>query len=93
VKAYIEKGNCVFQVKDTGIGMPQSMKDKILELGSDSTRMGTNDEKGTGLGLMLCKEMVDKHSGSFEIESTEGEGSVFTISLPLNLTESDPSES
>ncbi len=69
-------------IVDKGIGIDPSKLSKIFSLSSNYTREGTNKEKGTGLGLILCKEFMEANSGEIKVESQEGEGSVFTISIP-----------
>jgi len=71
----------VFKVKDTGIGIPKDEQDDIFSFQGHS-RSGTNNENGSGLGLQLCKEFVEKQDGTIHLESTEGEGSTFYVSLP-----------
>ncbi|MDZ7659611.1 HAMP domain-containing sensor histidine kinase [Fodinibius sp.] len=71
----------VFKVKDTGIGIPKDQQDSIFSFQGHS-RSGTNNENGSGLGLQLCKEFVEKQNGTIDLESTEGEGSTFYVSLP-----------
>lgn len=71
-------------VKDHGVGI----KEKYLpQLFSDSffTTKGTMDEKGTGLGLMLCKEFIEKNAGTITVESTYEQGSTFKFTLPLAI--------
>jgi two-component system, sensor histidine kinase and response regulator len=68
---------------DTGIGISEENINKLFNLGSNFTMHGTEKEKGTGLGLMICKEFVEKHGGKIKVESKEGIGSTFSISLPL----------
>jgi signal transduction histidine kinase len=75
----------VVSVKDNGLGLPQSKVDKINAasvLTMEST-YGTNKEKGTGLGLMLCKHFAGLMKGKISVTSKEGQGSVFSLSLPL----------
>ena len=69
-------------VKDTGIGMHEEELDQIFTDASNS-RLGTSYEKGTGLGLMLCKDFVEKNGGEISVESKEGLGSNFFFTIPL----------
>ncbi len=62
--------------------MPQKLIDKLLRLDANTSRIGTNNEKGSGLGLLICMEMVHLHNGDISIDSKEGEGTTFTITLP-----------
>lgn len=69
-------------VKDTGIGMDKEQLESLFSLVHGPSRPGTSDEKGTGLGLILCKEFVDKHGGRIWAESEPEKGSKFTVFLP-----------
>lgn len=69
-------------VSDTGIGMPQDKVDKLFNLGEKSSTIGTDGETGTGLGLHLCKELVEEHGGAIHVKSTEGEGTNICFTLP-----------
>ena len=69
-------------VKDTGIGMNQEMMGNLFQLDIDTSRTGTDKEPSTGLGLIICKEFVEKHGGKIWIESEEGKGSTFYFTLP-----------
>jgi signal transduction histidine kinase len=69
-------------VKDTGTGMSRETLDKLNENNFFTTK-GTANESGTGLGLMLCKEFLAKNGGRMYVESTEGEGSTFSFTLPI----------
>ncbi|MDP3916465.1 MAG: PAS domain-containing sensor histidine kinase [Bacteroidota bacterium] len=71
-------------VEDNGTGIKQDDIDKIFKIGSGFTKRGTGNEKGTGLGLMLCKEFVEKHGGKIWVKSEEGKGSTFTFSINQN---------
>jgi signal transduction histidine kinase len=64
-------------VIDTGIGIKEENMDKLFKIGLNYTTPGTADEKGTGLGLIICKEMVEKSGGHIWAESTWGEGTTF----------------
>ncbi len=69
-------------VKDTGIGMSREMQNKLFKLDEKVSRPGTEDEPSTGLGLLLCKDFVEKQGGNIWVESEEGQGSVFYFSIP-----------
>ena len=56
--------------------------DKLFVLDQQVTTNGTNNEKGTGLGLIICKEFVEKHNGTIKVESKIDEGSKFTFTVP-----------
>lgn len=71
----------IISVADNGIGIPLSILDKLFS-GQKFTSLGTHNEKGTGLGLSLCKEFVEASGGQIWVESTEGEGSIFSFSIP-----------
>lgn len=72
-------------ISDNGIGIPKSALADIFKLDSDYTSLGTQNEKGTGLGLILCKEFIGKHGGRIWVESEEGEGSTFHFTLPKKI--------
>lgn len=75
--------NLAISVKDRGVGMSRKLMNNLFELDYLSTTRGTSNEKGTGLGLKLCKEYLDRQSGSISVVSEKGKGSTFTITLPL----------
>ena len=79
-----EEGDIMVKICDNGIGIP-ALKQKSLftNSGIESTP-GTENEKGTGLGLKLCYELVQINRGTISVESKEGEGTCFIITLPLN---------
>jgi signal transduction histidine kinase len=70
-------------VADTGVGMPSDKLNRLFSPGSQVSTKGTEGEAGTGLGLILCKEFIDRHDGRIWVESTKGKGSVFYFTLPL----------
>ena len=82
VHTVCEGENCKISISDTGIGMNNKLLSGVMSLDSKSTREGTNREAGSGLGLILCKEMIEMNFGTLEIESEENVGTTFTISLP-----------
>ncbi|MFP4527944.1 MAG: ATP-binding protein [Candidatus Kapaibacterium sp.] len=70
------------EVFDTGIGMDKSAREKIFRIDSHHTTPGTNNEQGTGLGLILCKELVEKCRGHIRVDSEPGKGASFRFTLP-----------
>jgi signal transduction histidine kinase len=73
-------------VADTGIGIPKDKLPALFQIETPYRQLGTAEEKGTGLGLILCKEFMEKHGGRIWAESEAGRGSTFYIHLPENLT-------
>lgn len=73
----------VVSVADTGVGMSAEVTQKLFRLDVKHSTKGTANEKGTGLGLLLCKEFVQKNGGRIWLKSEEGKGSVFYFSLPV----------
>ncbi len=69
-------------VKDSGVGMSEEVRSKVFEIDKSATTLGTAGEKGTGLGLVICKEFVEKNGGSIRVESQIGEGSSFVFTVP-----------
>ncbi|MBU1099392.1 MAG: PAS domain S-box protein [Bacteroidetes bacterium] len=71
-------------ISDNGLGIRESDLDRLFRLDLSHSTLGTNNEKGTGLGLLLCKELIEKNKGTLSVSSKEGEGSKFIISLPAS---------
>jgi two-component system sensor histidine kinase/response regulator len=71
----------VVKVSDTGIGMTPELKSKLFLLSEKTNRPGTEGESSTGLGLLLCKEFIEKHGGKIWVDSEEGKGSIFSFSI------------
>jgi len=76
-------------VRDTGIGMSPTMIDNLFRIDLQNNRKGTEGEPSTGLGLILCKEFIEKHDGRIWVESEEGKGSVFSFILPDQIEENN----
>lgn len=75
-------GSTEISVKDTGIGMDKEMVDNLFNVGEQTNRKGTQNEPSTGLGLIICKVLIEKHEGKLWVKSKEGKGSVFYFTLP-----------
>ena len=75
---------CEIAISDNGVGISDNDIGKIFRIDSKHKTPGTMGEKGTGLGLILCKEFVEKHGGKIEVKSKVGKGSRFSFTLPLN---------
>jgi signal transduction histidine kinase/DNA-binding response OmpR family regulator/streptogramin lyase len=71
-------------VSDTGVGMDEITRNKLFRIDQHVTSQGTSGEAGTGLGLIICKEFIDKNNGVIRVESEIGKGSRFIISLPAS---------
>ncbi len=71
------------KISDSGIGMTPGLKDRLFMLNEKTNRKGTEGEPSTGLGLLLCKEFVEKHNGKIWVQSEVGIGSVFSFSIPI----------
>ncbi|MCX6301778.1 MAG: ATP-binding protein [Bacteroidia bacterium] len=76
------------EISDSGIGMTPELKNKLFLLSEKTSRKGTDGEPSTGLGLLLCKEFIEKHGGKIWVESESGKGSIFKFKLPLNINPS-----
>lgn len=81
ISANFEESRTVFCVSDNGIGMPEEVIGGLFNLEKSKSRIGTNNEKGTGLGLILIKEFLDKIGGEIWVESEVNKGSTFYFSL------------
>ena len=76
-------------VRDTGIGMKPVMIENLFKLNVNTNRTGTKGEPGSGLGLFLCKDFVEKQGGKIWIESETGKGSVFSFTLPISAEQAN----
>ena len=78
-----DKGNeWLVSVRDNGVGIKPEVMDILFDKTAPYTTRGTANEKGTGLGLILCKEFIEKNGGKIGVESKEGDGSTFFFTLP-----------
>lgn len=76
-------GMAVVSVQDYGCGISEEGQKKLLHTDTHFSTFGTNDEEGSGLGLLLCKDFVVKNGGKLWFTSKEGEGSIFSFSIPV----------
>lgn len=83
IVCWVEKGQAVCSVRDYGVGMSQSQLDSLLKLENTQSTRGTNGEKGTGLGMIISTEFIEKNDGRIWAESQQGVGTTIYFSLPL----------
>ena len=84
VKVTNEKTCINIAVADDGIGIPDDIKDQVFNIFTDAKRPGTAGEKSFGLGLSICRQIIDKHNGKIWFDSNGDKGTVFYISLNKN---------
>lgn len=70
------------EVQDTGVGIPESHRKKLFSSEGTVRTRGTDGETGTGLGLYLCRQFVEKNNGKIWVKSRTGQGSSFYLTLP-----------
>jgi two-component system, sensor histidine kinase and response regulator len=89
ITSHTENHSLIIKIEDSGIGIDEKNIKKLFRVDSTYTRVGTNKEHGTGLGLILCKDFIEKHNGSISVTSKVGEGTVFLISIPTYYKSKD----
>ena len=92
VSAYSLNNQIEIIIADTGIGMSAETKNKLFRVNHQISTPGTANEKGSGLGLILCKDFIEKHNGKIWVESELGKGSRFIFSLPNSNSTLTPPE-
>lgn len=85
ISAHKDKSNWVVAVSDNGVGIDEKHIDRIFNIDYNFSTRGTDNETGTGLGLVLCHEFIKFNRGKIWVESEKGKGSNFYFSLPINL--------
>lgn len=75
-------GDKIVMISDNGVGIPKEKLDTLFSIKHIHSTKGTNNEKGTGLGLLLCKQMLEQNNGSIFIDSEDGEGTTVNLLLP-----------
>jgi signal transduction histidine kinase/ligand-binding sensor domain-containing protein/DNA-binding response OmpR family regulator len=88
----IQPGFVEISISDSGIGIPREKISKIFDRFYQVDGSHKREQEGTGIGLALTKELIDLHKGMIEVESVEGKGTTFTISLPLGKAHLEPEE-
>lgn len=82
IDSHVNEDSISLHITDTGVGISPEVIDQLFQIGKDISTNGTNNEKGTGLGLILCKEFVERNGGSITVKSEVNKGSEFIIVLP-----------
>jgi signal transduction histidine kinase len=82
ISAEIKNGMTYITVSDTGVGMDEDTMAKLFRIDQQSSIPGTENEKGSGLGLILCKDFIEKHNGEIRVESEPSKGSHIIFSIP-----------
>lgn len=83
ISAQATKKELTVSISDNGVGITKEGIEKLFRIDKNHSTLGTQNEKGTGLGLVLCKEFVEKHGGKIGVESEAGKGSTFKFTLPV----------
>lgn len=85
VTSVVQQNEFTISVSDTGVGISAERIHSLFKISEGYSTQGTQKEKGTGLGLILCKEFIEKNNGKIWVESVVGTGSTFCFSLPLDI--------
>lgn len=83
IEQQIEGNQVLLHIRDNGVGMSAQQLERLFHIDLSRSSKGTVGEGGTGLGLLLCKQFVEQHQGDLSVHSVLGEGSTFTVRLPL----------
>lgn len=84
VTAKVENKNAVISIQDNGVGMSNDTLNKLFKIENNISHKGTNDESGTGLGLIISKDFIEQHHGKIWVTSELNKGSRFSFTLPLS---------
>lgn len=85
IRAHAENHQVIIQFVDEGIGMSHDYVQKIMSTEQPMLKKGTSNEKGTGLGLLLCKSFIEQNQGTLTVNSTEHHGTTFTVTFPADV--------
>ena len=83
ISAHLVGSFVITKISDNGVGISLENQERLFKLDQNLKTRGTNDERGTGLGLIICKEFIDLHHGRIWVESEVGKGSNFLFSIPI----------
>ena len=86
VSAILKHDHVEVSISDDGIGIDAEKMKALFKIGSNVFTLGTAKEKGSGFGLILCKEFINKHKGEIWVESEKEKGSNFKFTLPFNTS-------
>ncbi len=75
---------CHVSIEDDGIGIQPEIQNKLFDANEVVSTPGTTGESGSGLGLVICKEFLDKNNGTIQVESEPGNGCTFVVGLPIS---------
>jgi len=82
VRVQTKEQDIEISIVDEGIGIPEENMEKLFRIDEKFKSTGTAGEKGTGLGLIICREFVEKNGGEITVESTPGQGTTFSFTIP-----------
>lgn len=86
IEAHEETDKTIIRISDTGVGIAPENLNKLFSIEKNFSTEGTEKESGTGLGLIICKEFIERNAGTISVSSQQGEGTTFTITLPSKAT-------
>lgn len=86
LRACLASNGVRLSIQDTGLGMTPQQLEQLFDPKITVSAKGTSGEKGTGLGLILCKRFIEMNHGEISVESKQGEGSLFQVTFPLALS-------
>jgi signal transduction histidine kinase len=82
ISAREDRERIVMSISDQGIGIPKDIRNRLFRLDEYISTKGTDNETGTGLGLIYCKDLIERHNGAIWIEDDENRGTTISFSLP-----------
>lgn len=82
ISSFVDDEMAVLSILDSGVGMTPDQLSKLFSLGDNNSTPGTNNEKGTGLGLLICKDFIEMNNGCLKVNSQAGKGTEFQIFIP-----------